>query len=415
MNDSINIFFNTSDNVSVNSQVLAYINQLQLDVNDAIPPDATGVDLNVNEYFHKVQNDLVELTFFLNEYAKASNFFEQAMLEARIKTPAGKLWNITRLLADREHLKTNSSASPIVRWASILRELGYDWAYDYGEKIIHSNEPQQAAFFRGDIFDVAWQGPNPKLQDFPDLDDPDFQARIERNKLASKARKLGSNPSAKLLTNTNAGVDGLVTKFFGRSFSLPKFSALSPSAKSGFWDAFLTSTNIDSNFLKSILSRVALIQHTGMEISILANDLENKHEHTIDCGKFMFKLFKFIDYIRDLDASYLNKLGVSGCVALLKQLISVAEKGGIHFISDNLESISHQLDYADVNFKHITSNLFAGVSIPALQEQGSYSSIIQYMKPEDLPYSHDVCHTLASEWMSVGKINFAQQFLKHLS
>lgn len=63
---------------------------------------------------------------------------------AKIETPAGYLWNITRVCAN---------GNP-VKWNSILRRLGYDYVIDSGESIIHDNEPHQAVFLSSSSFDL---------------------------------------------------------------------------------------------------------------------------------------------------------------------------------------------------------------------------------------------------------------------
>lgn len=51
--------------------------------------------------------------------------------------PAGRLWNVTRIAANKNPLK----------WNRLFRKLGYDYAIDPGNSIIHYNEPYQAVFF----------------------------------------------------------------------------------------------------------------------------------------------------------------------------------------------------------------------------------------------------------------------------
>ena len=57
---------------------------------------------------------------------------------ARVGTPAGKLWNVTRLLV----------ANNPNKWNSVFRSiLGFDGVLDPGLAVIHGNEPTQAVFF----------------------------------------------------------------------------------------------------------------------------------------------------------------------------------------------------------------------------------------------------------------------------
>ena len=58
--------------------------------------------------------------------------------KARVQTPAGQMWNITRMLAK----------GSVARWTKIIYEvLGYDGVIDDCMAIIHTNERCQAVFF----------------------------------------------------------------------------------------------------------------------------------------------------------------------------------------------------------------------------------------------------------------------------
>lgn len=62
----------------------------------------------------------------------------RAEADALVRTPAGMLWNLTRLLADKDPR----------RWTVILsKKLAYTGVRDDGAGIIHENEPAQAVFF----------------------------------------------------------------------------------------------------------------------------------------------------------------------------------------------------------------------------------------------------------------------------
>lgn len=68
----------------------------------------------------------------------------EASQNARRDIPASKLWNVTRIYADKNPVK----------WNSILRKLGYDYVVDHGHSVIHYNEPYQAVFLKSSAFTV---------------------------------------------------------------------------------------------------------------------------------------------------------------------------------------------------------------------------------------------------------------------
>lgn len=77
-----------------------------------------------------------DFDYYVNEYSN----------QARNQSPAGKIWNITRLIAD--YYAKNNKKNPPVVWTHILfRVLGYYGVIDLGNSIIHPSEPEQAVFF----------------------------------------------------------------------------------------------------------------------------------------------------------------------------------------------------------------------------------------------------------------------------
>jgi len=94
-----------------------------------------------NEYEH-YRKTFIEENFF-------DIFFTESELSAKQSNAAGKLWNITRLLA--KHIKEKEgryTAYTASIWTMILRKLGYDGFTDKkGSGLIHENEPTQAVFF----------------------------------------------------------------------------------------------------------------------------------------------------------------------------------------------------------------------------------------------------------------------------
>jgi hypothetical protein len=61
--------------------------------------------------------------------------------QATVKTPAGRFWYITMMLASEP-----KGTTPRL-WNHIFRRLGIDGFIDNGDQIIHHNEPYQAVFF----------------------------------------------------------------------------------------------------------------------------------------------------------------------------------------------------------------------------------------------------------------------------
>lgn len=73
-------------------------------------------------------------------------FYRDAMADARVQTPFGQMWNLTRLVA--KHGGKGPST-----WRRLLVEhAAYDVVVDHGSSIVHKNEPTQMVFLapRGD-------------------------------------------------------------------------------------------------------------------------------------------------------------------------------------------------------------------------------------------------------------------------
>lgn len=101
------------------------------------------------------ENMMMALKDMPEDDAKA--LLDRAIEEAKTKSPAGHIWNMTRLAAGR--LTTGGrfdfdnddiadvSKKAAIKWASLLRACGFGLAVDPGKGLIHSNEPTQAVFF----------------------------------------------------------------------------------------------------------------------------------------------------------------------------------------------------------------------------------------------------------------------------
>lgn len=85
----------------------------------------------------------------LNLYKPRSDFdyyVREYSRQSRVKSEAGIIWNVTRLIADYYAKDKNKNSSVV--WAYILfNVLGYYGVIDEGDSIIHPSEPEQAVFF----------------------------------------------------------------------------------------------------------------------------------------------------------------------------------------------------------------------------------------------------------------------------
>lgn len=88
----------------------------------------------------KIAGPDVDLDRFLD-------FFDDAKRESKQQTPAGWLWNITRVLASMWY-KSYNGPKPTVAWNAIMRALAITGVVDQqGSGLIHANEPTQAVWF----------------------------------------------------------------------------------------------------------------------------------------------------------------------------------------------------------------------------------------------------------------------------
>lgn len=86
------------------------------------------------------------------------DFFDEAKRESKQQTPAGWLWNITRLLATMWE-RDFKGPKPTVGWNAIMRALNISGVVDSeGSGLIHPNEPIQAVWFSANslkLFSIA--------------------------------------------------------------------------------------------------------------------------------------------------------------------------------------------------------------------------------------------------------------------
>ena len=120
-------------------------------------------------------------------------FEKQARVKAKIDSPSGWLWNLTRLLSQYivdQTLAVNPNAQikSTFQWSQIMYNvLGYEGAYDNkGTGLIHENEPYQAVFFRSDVVELV------ELINKTDkerIDNPGFALKKNKQKLIKSQLK----------------------------------------------------------------------------------------------------------------------------------------------------------------------------------------------------------------------------------
>ena len=89
-------------------------------------------------------DELVDMGYSLDDINEAAR-------NARRPRPAGKIWNVTRVLSGSDKKTDDDSAKrgggPTGKWSMLLKKLGYDGVNDDCFSIIHPAEPCQAVFF----------------------------------------------------------------------------------------------------------------------------------------------------------------------------------------------------------------------------------------------------------------------------
>lgn len=94
--------------------------------------------------------NIFKSTFTLDE------IIEEGMSGAKLKSPIGYFWNITKSIAF--YMRSGNQTQ---NWNNILRQLGYDGFGDKsGRGIIHQAEPIQAVFLHKKTFDHVTMVPN---------------------------------------------------------------------------------------------------------------------------------------------------------------------------------------------------------------------------------------------------------------
>ena len=115
------------------------------------------------KYYEQLLNNIKINPIFDKYKDKNKNFekyIEQWKKDAKVQTYDGYFWNITRMIANE---------NPKI-WTYILRNLNIDGMVDYGESIIHDNEPAQAVFFGKDKIEIIEVFENPYEKEELDLE-----------------------------------------------------------------------------------------------------------------------------------------------------------------------------------------------------------------------------------------------------
>lgn len=140
-------------NVIVANRYKEIASQHEID-DDDLPKFMTEFDETLTILLKGVLKDMPTIiTKKQLEKVLVSKFFVKVANQAKQKTEAGEIWNISRMLAQnlveqRNKSTDKTSTRSHIAWTMILKNvLGYTAAIDYGLGLIHSNEPTQAVVF----------------------------------------------------------------------------------------------------------------------------------------------------------------------------------------------------------------------------------------------------------------------------
>jgi hypothetical protein len=109
-------------------------------------PEAKLLDTRkYSESDYKADVDkLVDMGYSLDDINEAAR-------KAKRQRPAGKIWNVTRVLSGSDKQvadpSTTRGGGPTGKWSMLLRKLGYDGVNDDCFSVIHHDEPCQVVFF----------------------------------------------------------------------------------------------------------------------------------------------------------------------------------------------------------------------------------------------------------------------------
>ena len=140
----------------VNSMFQAYEDYVEEDSNDLLPVRLMPLLINtmiaeingVNDELagnRKKKGDIesfVEFDSYGRRHPKNTDFVKNIENRVLVDTPFGRLWAVTRALADTERDPKSTD-----KWARILKYLGIDGIIDLGSGLVHKSEPTQAVVF----------------------------------------------------------------------------------------------------------------------------------------------------------------------------------------------------------------------------------------------------------------------------
>ena len=86
--------------------------------------------------------DFLEIEDYKRRHPKNTDFVKNIENRALVDSPFGRLWSVTRALAD-----TDKDPASTNKWARILKYLGIDAIIDLGSGLVHRSEPTQAVVF----------------------------------------------------------------------------------------------------------------------------------------------------------------------------------------------------------------------------------------------------------------------------
>ena len=93
------------------------------------------------EHANEIENNLAE---WASE--TGVDFPDYYKEDARVNTPAGRIWNLFRLLSGNYTDKRKTFKTPVL-WNWLMRHEGFKLATDFGDGIIHPNEATQVVVF----------------------------------------------------------------------------------------------------------------------------------------------------------------------------------------------------------------------------------------------------------------------------
>lgn len=152
-------------------------------LDDKEEEDLTREEFNYfNKLVKQMKSHIEEILKNLDTRINSDDFYDLMMDDvfsiwernALVKSPLGKLWNITRETSNA--FSEVQKRKSIIIWNSIFREgLEIDAVIDYGDAIIHVNEPIQAVHFsRGTLEHIETIHQNKQQFNVPKLSKVDF-------------------------------------------------------------------------------------------------------------------------------------------------------------------------------------------------------------------------------------------------